>query len=129
LELLPSLATAPAIRLSNRTAMRSTWRDPEDDKPGASRTARTITHYRAFCPLLRCLHRHGAASSITAEHVAAAHELRLLWDAVAIGFSGRRELWSVVDVVHGPRDGPGCGSIGLGAGVAGVSAGNAAGRR
>jgi len=111
LQLLPSLATKPAIRLSNRSAMRATWRDPEDDRPGAARTARTVTHYRAFCPLLRCLHRHGAASSITAEHVAAAHELRLLWDRVSIGFSGRRELWVFVDAVHGPRDGPGAAAL------------------
>ena len=37
-------------------------------------------------PLLRCLRRHGAA--ITAEHVATAHKLRLLWDRVSTGSSG-----------------------------------------
>jgi hypothetical protein len=112
LEPLPSLAMMlpPAARLAAHGGpagvMRVEWRDPEDDRPTAARTARTITGYRTYCPLRRYRERLGSAGSITERHVMAADELRKLADAVLIGFGGRRDLVTVQSLVYGPRSGP-----------------------
>jgi hypothetical protein len=60
--------------------MQAEWRDPADLSPSAAKTARTITGYRGYDPLRKCLKRHGAASSITERHVMAADILRGLAD-------------------------------------------------
>jgi hypothetical protein len=91
--------------------MRSSWRDPDDTTPGARRTPKEITGFRAACALRRMLHRHAASSSITEEHVIAADLLRLQVDAVLIGFSGRRELMPVQSLMYGPLTGPSMAAI------------------
>jgi hypothetical protein len=67
---LPSMLAPPEIRLANRSAMKGEWADPSDDKPTATRSARTITGWRRFDPLRKCLKRHGSASSISVEPAA-----------------------------------------------------------
>ena len=70
--------------------MRASWRDPDDITPGARRTAKEITGFRAFCPLRQMsAHPH---SGITAAHIMAADKLRELIDIATIGYSGDRPL-------------------------------------
>jgi hypothetical protein len=88
---LPSLGDPPPIRLANQSAMNSEWRDPEDTLPSAARTARTVTGYRGYDPLRRCLARHGDRCGISERHVLAADRLRTFADGAAIGFSPPRD--------------------------------------
>ena len=107
LPLLPSLVPPPDVRLTNATAMRSEWVDPDDVRPTAARTAKTITGYRGFCPLRRMRDRFGAVSGITAEHIAAADHLRQLMDAAVIGFQAPRDLdLPVTALFYRPSTGP-----------------------
>jgi hypothetical protein len=109
LELDPQ--SPPQTRIMNATAMRGSWVDPDDIRPTAVRSARTITGYRAMCPLRQMLHRCGASSSITDDHVIAADRLRGLADAAAIGYSRRRELMPVQSIVFRPSTGPGTAAV------------------
>jgi hypothetical protein len=86
--------------------MRASWRDPTDTSPSAARTAREITGYRAYCPLRRCLQRHGSASSVTLRHIAAADQLRGLFDGSRLGFSGLRDWRPVTAIHYRPMAGP-----------------------
>jgi hypothetical protein len=108
---LPSLQpeAPPEIRLTNRSVMRSEWRDPTDLMPSAARSAKIITGWRNYDPLRRCLQRHGDRCSITKHHIAAADLLRGAADGARIGFSPgpRLDGLPVSAVVYGPTPGPG----------------------
>ena len=97
----------PLVRQMTGGVMLTTWRDPDDTHPTAARTAKKISGYRSYCPLRKMLQRHGSASSITDSHILAADRLRAQADAVAIGFSGSRQVLPVQAIVYGPRTGPG----------------------
>jgi hypothetical protein len=96
----------PEIRLLNSTAMKAAWNDPHDDKPSAARTVREVAGYRQFCPLRWSIRRHGARSSFTAEHVAAADALRLRYDGSRLGFSGLKDWRPVHSTQFRPSTGP-----------------------
>jgi len=101
-------ATRLTVRDGARAVLRSEWRDPTDTTPSAAKTARTVTGYRSFDPLRRCLQRHKAASSINERHVVAADLLRAWADGACIGFSVPRELDQPVTMIrYGPTTGPG----------------------
>src|SRR5215469_1775371 len=96
LPVLPSLAEplteARRMAREGRSAvMAGEWIDPVASTPAAARTAPRVKGHRAFCPLRYCILRHGAASSITEEHVIAADLLRALADGAMIGFSTARD--------------------------------------
>jgi hypothetical protein len=109
---LPSLDPnrPPDVRLAARSGpsaiVRGEWRDPDDIRPNASRTARTIVGYRTYCPLRRCRDAKGDAAAYSLQHVLAADELRRLADAVLIGFGGRRDMIAIQAITYGPRTGP-----------------------
>jgi hypothetical protein len=108
LPLLPSLQTPPEAQLANRFTMQGEWADPDDNRPTAARTARTVVGYRGFDPLRKCRRRHGNGSSITERHVVAADLLRGLADGAAIGFSAPRDLSMPIQaIVYRPSTGPG----------------------
>jgi hypothetical protein len=87
--------------------MRGEWRDPDDMTPDARRTGRTVTGWRSYCPLRRCIERHGASTVLTAEHVMAADHLRLLHDGARLGFSAACDLsMPVQSVFYRPSMGP-----------------------
>jgi hypothetical protein len=96
----------PAIRLVNRSAMRSEWADPTDDRPSAARTAKTIFGHIAFCPLRWCVRRHGSRSNYTAEHIRAADRLRVAFDGASIGFSSVKDWRPVTEIKYRPATGP-----------------------
>jgi hypothetical protein len=101
---LPSTTLAPPeIRLANHSVMRAEWRDP-DDIPTAAKTARTISGWRGYDPLLKCSAH--PSSAITQEHILAADRLRQLADQVAIGYSGGRALLPVQSIVYPPSTAP-----------------------
>jgi hypothetical protein len=105
---LPPLASdPPAVRLTNQSAMRSTWRDPEDTSPSAARTAREIAGYRQFDPLRRCVQRHKDRCGITEAHIIAADVFRRIADGAVIGFSVHRDhLLPVSSIHYRPSTGP-----------------------
>ncbi len=107
---LPSFAldpeAPPEIRLRNATVMKGSWVDPDDVVPNSRRTAREITGFRAACALRRMLHRDGARSQITDQHVLAADMLRAQADAILYGFSSKREFLPVRTIAYGPLSGP-----------------------
>jgi hypothetical protein len=103
--------TPPEIRLVNRTAMRASWNDPEDDRPSAARTARTISGHMSFCPLRWCLHRHGERSSYTVEHIQAADRLRLAFDGSRLGFSALKDWRPIQATQFRPSTGPGAAAL------------------
>jgi hypothetical protein len=86
--------------------MRSEWRDPTDMMPSAIRTVKTITGYHRFCPLRRCRWRHGRSSIVSEKHILAADRLRTLADAVAYGFTGKRDMWIYIQSNFRPVSGP-----------------------
>jgi hypothetical protein len=96
----------PEVRIANASVMASSWIDPEDDRPNASRTAREVAGHRAFCPLRWCIRRHGERSQITAKHVLATDHLRRLADAVLYGFNGNRNPFLYTDMLPRPLLGP-----------------------
>jgi hypothetical protein len=100
----------PDVRLAARSGpsaiVRSEWVDPDDIRPNASRTARTIVGYRSYCPLRRCRDTHGDAAAYSLQHIVAADELRRLADVVLIGFGGRRDMITIQAITYGPRNGP-----------------------
>jgi hypothetical protein len=103
LPLLPSIVGPPEIRLLNRTAMKGSWADPDDENPNR-RVARQVGGFRAFCPLRRLL---GGAVAVVEEHVIAADRLRQLADVARLGYLGARDLGMPVNVnVYGPLTGP-----------------------
>jgi hypothetical protein len=65
--------------------MPSSWRDPDDIRPSARRTAKEIAGYRTYCPLRRMMRHKG--SSITVQHIIAADELRVIFDLARLGYS------------------------------------------
>lgn len=85
--------------------VKTTWRDPDDTKPDASRRPREITGWRTYCPLRRMMTIAG--TSITTEHILAADRLRQAADAVCFGYSGPRELVTIQALTYGPKSGPG----------------------
>jgi hypothetical protein len=107
--LTPIEPPAPLVRIKARTGptaiMGYAWRDPEDDRPSAARTAREIAGHRAYCPLRWNIRRHGTASAITERHVWAADRLRRVFDLAVMGASGPREMVPVLSIVYGPRTG------------------------
>jgi hypothetical protein len=105
---LPSLIAEPPPmqQLVNRRAVKDTWNDPSDDKPGASRTARQVAGYRQYCPLRRCRQRHGERSSFSTQHIEAADKLRACFDGSRLGFSGLRGLTPVTTAMYRPALGP-----------------------
>jgi hypothetical protein len=96
----------PAQQLLNRRAVRDSWVDPDDMTPGASRTARQVSGYRAYCPLRRCRARHGERSSFSVEHVGAADKLRLLHDGSRLGFAGIKDWRPISATTYRPSLGP-----------------------
>jgi hypothetical protein len=107
LPLLPSLIESPpAAQLAGGKAMRSEWRDPTNMMPSATRTVKTITGYRRFCPLRRCRSRHGESSNVSETHILAADRLRTLADAIAYGFTGKQDVWIYLQSNFGPVSGP-----------------------
>jgi hypothetical protein len=104
---LPSLIDLPpTAQLESGKAFRAEWRDPTDTTPNALRTARMVTGYRRQDPLRRCLKRHGSSCGITERMILAADRLRVLADAITVGFSGRREWLVYWDRDFGPVTGP-----------------------
>jgi hypothetical protein len=61
----------------------------------------------AFDPLRWCLHRHGARSNYTAEHIQAADRLRMAWDGSRIGFSALKDWRPIQATQFRPATGPG----------------------
>ena len=107
LPVLPSLIESPpAVQLASGKAMRSEWRDPTDVMPSAARAVKTITGYRRYCPLRRCRWRHGESSNVSEKHILAADRLRALADAIAYGFTGKRDRWIYIQSNFGPVSGP-----------------------
>jgi hypothetical protein len=105
---LPSLVgMPPQQRLLNHTAMAFEYRDP-DDRNVQHRTARTVSGYRAYCPLRRRLRHYKERSGVTIEMILAADELRRLADAVAIGLSGNKNRFNMIfaEMAARPRSGP-----------------------
>ena len=84
--------------------MRGSWRDPDDTRPDAKRTPRSITGWRAFCPLRRMLLHPN--SGVTAAHIMAADHLREQADLATLGYSGPRPMIFVAQS-HLPRTGMG----------------------
>jgi hypothetical protein len=104
---LPSLlAEPPPEAQRSGKVVRGTWRDPTDTAPSASRTAKEIKGWRQPCMLRWCRARFREHSKFTAEHVAAADELRRNYDLVRIGASGRKSVWIYIDRARGPKLGP-----------------------
>jgi hypothetical protein len=68
-----------------------TWTDPEDDKPTAAKTARHVSGFRAYCPLRRCIARHGERAGYTVEHLEAADRLRAAYAGARLGFAGLKD--------------------------------------
>lgn len=91
----------------NASAMRASWADPADDRPGAAKHARSVSGYRQFCPLRKCRLAYGDRCGYTVEHIVAADRLRALADGAAIGFSGGRGLLPIWGVAYQPSTGPG----------------------
>jgi hypothetical protein len=100
----------PAVRQHVRegptSVMRASWRDPDDLRPTAARSAREIAGFRSFCPLRWMLRRHGGATAITERHILAADRLRAAADITAYGFTGERELLPINAIAYGPRTQP-----------------------
>ena len=108
---LPPLASLaelpPEAQRINGKVMKAEWWDPTDLTPNAARTARTVIGYRGFDPLRKCLKRHGAASSITSQHIVAADLLRAWGDGARIGFSASRDAGlPVTSIIYRPMTGP-----------------------
>ena len=86
---VPDELVPAAIRLlmthGPTALMQTEWRDPDDDRPNAAHTARSVRGYRAFDPLRWSRRRHGDASSFSELHVHAADRLRLSADAARLG--------------------------------------------
>src|SRR5215470_5633428 len=88
----------PEIRLRNRSAMKSEWRELSDVMPSAARVAGTIYGFMAFDPLRWCLARHQERSF---------NKLRLRFDSSCLGFSALRDDWRPVNAIdHRPMTGP-----------------------
>jgi hypothetical protein len=109
LALLPSLmdgvptAARRTVGDGPQAVMQHEWTDPDDTTPNAVRTPRTINAWRSYDPLRKCAgHPH---SKITLAHIVAADLLRRLADAVAIGFSGGRDMLSARSWTYGPITG------------------------
>jgi hypothetical protein len=83
-ELIPA-AIRLLMRYGPTAVMRAEWRDPEDVRPNATRSAREIRAFRTFDPLRWSRRRHGDASSITELHIHAADRLRRASDMARIG--------------------------------------------
>jgi hypothetical protein len=86
--------------------MKSEWSDPTDLTPTAARTARQVHGFRAFCPLRRCVGRHGEAAGYTPEMIEAADRLRGLFDGARIGFSVLKDWRPIQAVQYRPVTGP-----------------------
>jgi hypothetical protein len=102
---LPSSELPPEIRLANHTAMTSEWIDPsEGATTSAARSAKQVRGLRPFDPLRRL---NGISGIVSAEHVAAADQLRLLYDGSRFGFSAERD-WSrpIQALLYRPSTGP-----------------------
>jgi hypothetical protein len=97
----------PDIRIYNRTVLKTEWLDPEDDKPTAARTARTISGWRSYDPLRRSLHKMGSRSPYSLEHLEAADRLRLAYDGGTVGFSPSvKDGRPVHSIQYRPSQGP-----------------------
>jgi hypothetical protein len=79
------------------------WVDPDDNRPSARGSARTVRGWRAYCPLRRARERKG--SLLTERHVAAADILRRLWDLARLGPTDARAA-GLAGAEPGPRSGP-----------------------
>jgi hypothetical protein len=106
---LPSLIAEPppTVQMTTGKVFRDRWADPQDDRPTAARVAREVAGWRSFCPLRRCIARHGDRSSFTADHVEAADRLRAAFDGARLGFSGIKDWRPVTAINHRPSQGPG----------------------
>jgi hypothetical protein len=93
-------------QLDNAMVLKSSWSDPDDTTPGAAKAARQITGWRRYCPLRRCLQRHGERSNFSMTHIVAADKLRAAFDGARIGFSGLRSWTPVNAVQYRPSQGP-----------------------
>ena len=92
--------TPTAVRISSRSqtaVMHAEWRDPDDVKPTAARTAKQVNGWRTFCPLRRAFHNP--------EHIMAADKLREVFDVARLGYSVTRTLIST-DRTSQPSTGP-----------------------
>ena len=82
--------------------MRGEWVDPDDIRPSARRTARTIAGWRTYCPLRRM--RGGNNSGISEAHIIAADMLREAADVATLGYSSERPML-FVSLTAQPRTG------------------------
>jgi hypothetical protein len=96
----------PTIQRTSGKVMTGTWVDPTDTAPSAARTPRLVKGFRRPCLLRFCRARHGDRSAFSAEHVAAADELRRIYDLARLGASGRKNPWVYCDVAAQPKLGP-----------------------
>jgi hypothetical protein len=99
-------AVRQAARDGPTAVLAMSWRDPDDLRPTAARSARHIVGFRAFCPLRYMVRRHGGAADITERHILAADRLRHAADITAYGFTGERELLPINAIAYGPRSQP-----------------------
>jgi hypothetical protein len=100
----------PYGRRPEATVMVAEWVDPDDIRPNAAKSARTIRGFRSFCPIRRMAAM--PATGVTIEHVMAADKLRELWDQVRVGFTAAgNPLMLAVLVSPQPRTGPNAGEI------------------
>jgi hypothetical protein len=105
---LPSLIAErpPEAQLAGGRVFRTEWRDPMDTLPTASRLPRTVSGFRAMCPLRKCRARHHDRCSFREEHILAADRLRLDFDGAVIGFSSLKDWRPVTDAHYRPATGP-----------------------
>jgi len=104
-----SAAAAPVLEPEkvvrpNRSTMRAEWRDPDDIRPGAAKTARTVHGWRSYCPLRRM----GAAVSVG--QIMAADKLRELYDVARVGYAPIQDGFYVATTPQ-PRPGPTAGEM------------------
>ena len=98
-------ADPPAVRRRPGLGrvMRAEWNDPDDIRPDARRTPRSVSGFRAYCPLRRMAAIRGSA--VTSAHIMAADKLREQADLARLGYSAVREM-IFVQMAAGPRSGP-----------------------
>lgn len=85
--------------------MATSWRDPTDTKPNASRRPRRLTGYRRYCPLRRMVEA-GGSRQITEDHIRAADLFRADADIARLGRSRDLGDGDAITAQFGPRRGP-----------------------
>jgi hypothetical protein len=86
--------------------VKGSWNDPDDMKPGATRTAKQVTGWRGYDPLRMAFKRLGERSNVKAEHIVAADLLRAAFDGSRIGYSGLASWMPIQSRIYRPSTGP-----------------------